>query len=70
MLLYLVQINNPYIDSFSTRRIPYSNSYYKVFNAIQIAGINVQPFQGDKVVSNLLLFDDINHEDNLQMEKK
>lgn len=42
----------------------------KVFNAIQIAGINVQPFQGDKVVSNLLQFDDINHEDNLQMEKK
>ena len=57
-----------YIALFNARRTPIPLFINKAINAGQLVSINGQPFQGDEIVSNVQLFDDINHKDNLHID--
>lgn len=56
------------IALFNARRTPIPLFINKAINAGQLVSINGQPFQGDEIVSNVQLFDDINHKDNLHID--
>ena len=54
-----------YIALFSARRISILIVINKAISFMPIASISAQLFQGNEVVSNMSLFDDINYLDNL-----